>query len=96
MTDNRDDNRIIQRSNSSPSDKYIEDNEKPVTLTSITTPTAFDWESDKRRSKPFDDGTISFFWRAHTITCLVIALSYLFYVAILEQPSEDSTYNTKR
>ncbi|CAF4345380.1 unnamed protein product [Rotaria magnacalcarata] len=64
--------------------------------TSTTTPTAYDWESDKRRSKPFDDGTMSFFWRAHTITCLVIAMSYLFYVAILEQPSEDSSYNTKR
>ncbi|CAF5080025.1 unnamed protein product, partial [Rotaria sp. Silwood1] len=45
---------------------------------------------------PFDDGTMSFFWRAHTITCLVIAMSYLFYIALVEQPSEDSSYNTKR
>ena len=70
--------------------------EPPVTPSSATTSTGYDWESDKRRSKPFDDGTMSFFWRAHTITWLVIAMSYLFYIAILERPSEDTTYNTKR
>ncbi|CAF3735743.1 unnamed protein product [Rotaria sp. Silwood1] len=96
MIDTSDENRIIQRRNSSPSEKHIKDNENLVTLTSIATPTAYDWESDKRRSKPFDDGTMSFFWRAHTITCLVIAMSYLFYIALVEQPSEDSSYNTKR
>jgi len=95
-TVNTNENQIIQRSHSSPSGGNIEDKEPPVTPPSITKSTVYDWESDKRRSKPFDDGTMSFFWRAHTITCLVVAMSYLFYVAILEQPSEDSTYNTKR
>ena len=82
-------------SSSSSSGRNTEDKEPPVTPISAQ-PSVFDWESDKRRSKPLDDGTMSFFWRAHTITCLVIAMSYLFYVAILEQPSEDSAYNTKR
>jgi hypothetical protein len=97
-TTNTDENQLIQRSVSSPSSSggNTEDKEPPVTPSSATTSTVYDWESDKRRSKPLDDGTMSFFWRAHTITCLVIAMSYLFYVAILEQPTENSTYNTKR
>lgn len=86
----------LQRSTSlTSSGRNLDDKEPPVTPTSLTS-TGYDWESDKRRSKPLDDGTMSFFWRAHTITCLIIAMSYLFYVAILEQPSEDSNYNTKR
>ena len=68
----------------------------PSSPTSSTMTTAYDWESDKRRSKPTDDGTMTFFWRAHTITCLIIAMSYLVYVALFEQTSEDSNYNTKR
>ncbi|CAM2727667.1 unnamed protein product [Rotaria socialis] len=40
----------------SPSNERSKANE-----TSATTPTADDWESDKRRSKPFDDGTNEFF-----------------------------------
>ncbi|CAF3929151.1 unnamed protein product, partial [Rotaria sp. Silwood1] len=47
MIDTSDENRIIQRRNSSPSEKHIKDNENLVTLTSIATPTAYDWESDK-------------------------------------------------
>jgi hypothetical protein len=87
---------IIQRSISLSSGRNTEDKEPPATLSSASTSTGYDWESDKRRSKPFDDGTMSFFWRAHTITWLVIAMSYLFYIAILEKPSEDTIYNTKR
>ncbi|CAF0783183.1 unnamed protein product [Adineta steineri] len=89
-----DENRFFVRNNSS-SGRNTDDQQPPVTPSSADQ-TVYDWESDKRRSKPLDDGTMSFFWRAHTITCLVIAMSYLFYVAILEQPSEDSSYNTKR
>lgn len=89
-------NPLIQRSHSSPSGRNTVDKEPPVTPPSARTMTGYDWEDDKRRSKPTDDGTMSFFWRAHTITCLIIAMSYLFYVAILEQPSENSTYNAKR
>jgi phosphatidylserine synthase 2 len=93
-TINTDENQIFQRSTSlsSASGRISEDKE----FTQTPTSTGYDWESDKRRSKPLDDGTMSFFWRAHTITWLIIAMSYLFYVAILEQPSENSTYNTKR
>jgi hypothetical protein len=101
-TIHNDENRLIKRNISIPSSSISEDKEPtvspspPVTPSSSTLPTAYDWESDKRRSKPSDDGTMSFFWHTHTITCLVIAMSYLFYVALLEQPSEDSSYNTKR
>ncbi len=94
---NTDENQILQRSISlsSASERRSEDKELPLTPSAMTS-TGYDWESDKRRSKPLDDGTMTFFWRAHTITWLVIAMSYLFYVAILEQPSENSIYNTKR
>ena len=86
----------VQRNISNTSSgRNVEAKAPPATSTSLTS-TGFDWESEKRRSKPSDDGTMSFFWRAHTITCLVIAMSYLFYVAIIEQPSDDSIYNTKR
>jgi hypothetical protein len=96
-TINTDENQIIQRSiSSSSSERNTEDKETPVTPSSARESTVYDWESDKRRSKPFNDGTMSFFWRTHTITCLVIAMSYLFYVAILEEPSDNSSYNTKR
>jgi phosphatidylserine synthase 2 len=95
---NKDEKQVFQRSISlsSSSGRNTEDREPPTTPSSTITTTGYDWESDKRRSKPLDDGTMSFFWRAHTITCLVIAMSYLFYVAILEQPSDNSSYNTKR
>ena len=88
-------NNQIKQHRSSLSDQTIENQDQTVTLSSITT-TTYDWESEKQHSKPFDDGTMTFFWRTHTITCLVIAMLYLFYVAVLEKPSDNSIYNTKR
>jgi len=53
-TINTDENQIIQRSiSSSSSGRNTEDKEPPVTPSSAIESTVYDWESDKRRSKPF-------------------------------------------
>ncbi|PVD33310.1 hypothetical protein C0Q70_04563 [Pomacea canaliculata] len=58
--------------------------------------TAHDWEGEKRNKKDFyDDGTMSFFWRAHTITALVIFSGFLVYVAVVEEGVTDRDYNAK-
>ncbi|CAF0745255.1 unnamed protein product [Didymodactylos carnosus] len=62
----------------------------------ITPPPTYDWENDKRKSELFDDGTMSFFWRAHTLTVLTISMAILFYVAVFEKETLDSSYNAKR
>ncbi|XP_074660680.1 phosphatidylserine synthase 2-like isoform X2 [Tubulanus polymorphus] len=63
-----------------------------------TEPTAHDWETDKNKDKDiFDDGTMSYFWRAHTVTVLVIFSAILVYVSLFEDPEHHSVeYNTKR
>ncbi|XP_067655372.1 phosphatidylserine synthase 2-like [Haliotis asinina] len=61
--------------------------------------TAHDWEEEKRKHKNspiYDDGTMSFFWRAHTITVLFIFIIILFYVALFEDVVPDRDYNAKR
>ncbi|KAG8226791.1 hypothetical protein J437_LFUL002837 [Ladona fulva] len=50
-------------------------------------------ENEKRFS---DDGTLSFFWRAHTLTVLLIFISVLVYVSMFEPVKEDTEYNIKR
>uniref|UniRef100_A0A674PQ00 Phosphatidylserine synthase n=1 Tax=Takifugu rubripes TaxID=31033 RepID=A0A674PQ00_TAKRU len=44
----------------------------------------------------YDDGTNTFFWRAHTLTVLFILTCALVYVTLLEETPQDTTYNTKR
>ncbi|KAK7099328.1 hypothetical protein V1264_003479 [Littorina saxatilis] len=59
--------------------------------------TAHDWVSDKDKKKDvYDDGTMSFFWHAHTITVLVIFSAVLLHVAIFEESVPDRDYNAKR
>jgi phosphatidylserine synthase 2 len=59
--------------------------------------TAHNWESEKNRSKDFyDDGTITFFWRAHRILVLVVFSLVLVYVALFEKQTDDVGHNTKR
>ncbi|XP_076450814.1 phosphatidylserine synthase 2-like [Babylonia areolata] len=59
--------------------------------------TAHDWETDKAKKKDFyDDGTMTFFWNAHTITVLVIFSAVLVYVALMEESVLDRDYNAKR
>lgn len=57
--------------------------------------TAHDWEYYKQ-SNVFDDGTQTYFWRAHTLTVLFLMTCALFYVAIFESTSNDTNYNIKR
>ncbi|GBL72936.1 hypothetical protein AVEN_128119-1 [Araneus ventricosus] len=54
-----------------------------------------DWESYKVRDV-FDDGTMTFFWRAHTLTVLFLLTCALVYVAFFEELSTDLEYNVKR
>ncbi|GAV04960.1 hypothetical protein RvY_15157-2 [Ramazzottius varieornatus] len=61
--------------------------------------TAHDWEYYKSRRKirlVLDDGTISFFWRAHTITALILIICVLMYITFLEPVSYDSVVNNRR
>ncbi|KAJ9598252.1 hypothetical protein L9F63_011073 [Diploptera punctata] len=43
-----------------------------------------------------DDGTLTYFWRAHTLTVLVVLVVVLIYVAVFEPVKQDTSYNTKR
>jgi len=56
--------------------------------------TAHNWETDKCRV--YDDETLSFFWRAHTLTVLLIMSCALIYVACFEEQSSSTEYNIKR
>ncbi|PNF28640.1 Phosphatidylserine synthase 2 [Cryptotermes secundus] len=47
-------------------------------------------------SKFSDDGTVTYFWRAHTLTVLFVLVSVLIYVAVFEPVRDDTSYNTKR
>eukprot|EP00064_Thunnus_orientalis_P010313 superscaffoldBa00001388_g10339 len=47
-------------------------------------------------SEVYDDGTNTFFWRAHTVTVLFILTCALVYVTLLEETPQDTAYNTKR
>ncbi|PAA60533.1 hypothetical protein BOX15_Mlig034026g2, partial [Macrostomum lignano] len=57
-----------------------------------------DWEVEKNKNKQFhEDFTINnFFWRTHTITCLVVLCGTLIYVTGFEEPSANTEFNTKR
>lgn len=59
--------------------------------------TAHDWEAYKNIDKDFfDDGTMTFFWRAHRLTALIMFSLVLVYVALWEGANNDSDYNAKR
>ncbi|XP_044115823.1 phosphatidylserine synthase 2 isoform X3 [Neovison vison] len=46
-------------------------------------------------SEVYDDGTNTFFWRAHTLSVLFILTCALGYVTLLEETPQDTAYNTK-
>jgi phosphatidylserine synthase 2 len=50
----------------------------------------------KRTNSFYDDGTVTFFWRKHSILVLILMLATLTYVSLLESQSYDKEYNTKR
>ncbi|GFT57127.1 phosphatidylserine synthase 2 [Nephila pilipes] len=57
--------------------------------------TVHDWESYKVKDV-FDDGTMTFFWQAHTLTVLFLLTCVLVYVTFFEESSTDIEYNVKR
>lgn len=57
--------------------------------------TAHNWV-EYNTNVAYDDETMSFFWRAHTLTVLFFLIICLVYVGVIEEPIEDSTYNSKR
>jgi len=69
--------------------------------------TAHDWKKEKPHKMQdagispvevefFDDGTVTFFWRAHSLSVLFFMIAALIYVAVFESVTLDSEYNTKR
>jgi len=56
--------------------------------------TAYNWQEEKEKVE--DPDAPSYFWRAHTVTVLLIMLCLLVYTALIENPVEDSTYNGKK
>ncbi|CAG0884763.1 unnamed protein product [Cyprideis torosa] len=59
--------------------------------------TTHDWIGEKEGNRAvLDDGTTTFFWRAHTLTVLFVLICVLLDVAIFEPTREDFDYNTKR
>ena len=70
--------------------KLESDSEKPAIQSSTQ------WQSMKRKKEILDDGTQTFFWRAHTITVLMILIVVLVYESLFREQVQDSTFNTKR
>ena len=56
--------------------------------------TAHNWETEK--CVVYDDETLSFFWRAHTLTVLVLMSCVFIYVAVFEDVIVDTELNIKR
>ncbi|CAG7822093.1 unnamed protein product [Allacma fusca] len=72
-------------------------NDKEVDEDSLSVDDRFNWESEKQKKLHFfDDGTKSFFWRAHTLTVLFVIVTILFYVALVEEVVDDTQFNAKR
>ena len=57
-----------------------------------------DWTAKKYKLKDqvHDDGTVSFFWRAHTVTVLIIMICVLVYESLYVKQVQDESYNIKR
>jgi len=57
--------------------------------------TAHNWQEEKEKHVD-DEQEPSYFWRAHTVTVLIVLLGCLVYTALIEVPEEDTKYNGKR
>ena len=51
---------------------------------------------EDREKELNDTEPASYFWRAHTVTVLIVLISCLVYTALIETPSDDSVHNGKR
>lgn len=63
---------------------------------SASTSPSKEWQTKKQKQEISDDGTKTFFWRAHTITVLFILMAVLVYESLFTQQVQDQTLNTKR
>ena len=57
--------------------------------------TAHNWAEDKEKFKE-DPSDTSFFMKAHTVTVLIFLICCLVYVGVIEQPIDDTSYNSRR
>jgi len=57
--------------------------------------TAHNWQEEKEKTVD-DEVQPSYFWRAHTVTVLIVLICCLVYTAIIETPVDDSVHNGKR
>jgi len=57
--------------------------------------TAHNWQEEKEKHVE-DTNNPSYFWRAHTVTVLLLLISCLIYTALIQVPEEDAVYNGKR
>jgi len=58
--------------------------------------TAHNWEEEREVRIVEDEASPSYFWRAHTVTVLLVLVGCLVYTALIETPVEDTTYNFRR
>lgn len=76
--------------------------EEPLQQPTSTAPLQEEEEEEEKtrftskQTDVYDDGTNTFFWRAHSITVLVGMLAALVYVAAVEDVKLDTAFNTKR
>lgn len=69
----------------------------PDHILKLHSTTAHNWEEEKNKNKDIqDDGTMTFFWQAHTITVLVMFSCILVYVTLFEEETYGADYNNKR
>ncbi|XP_071551653.1 phosphatidylserine synthase 2-like isoform X2 [Panulirus ornatus] len=65
-------------------------------ISPVTSGPVHDWEGERTAERDFfDDGTMTYFWRAHTLTTLVFMICFLLY-EVFSPPDEDIVDNTKR
>jgi phosphatidylserine synthase 2 len=57
-----------------------------------------EWTIKKIKTKETvtDDGTQTFFWRAHTVTVLICLCAVLVYESLFVEHVQDQSYNIKR
>lgn len=69
----------------------------PDHILKLHSTTAHNWEEEKNKNKDIqDDGTMTFFWQAHTITVLVMFSCILVYVTLFEEETYGADYNNER
>lgn len=55
-----------------------------------------EWQIKKQNKKVVDDGTLTFFWRDHTVLVLICMCAVLTYISLFEIQINDIEYNKQR